>query len=167
MKSTRLLLLLMVCFCSLAASAQTGIYAAFTGAKINSSTDWIYGPTVGVYFDRWHFGVASAGVDFRGQFLGGGGSTQYNNGLGGLRVAVTPHVLPVKPYVEAAIGVGYAKFNQSSSTNFAYNFLAGVDYTFFPRLDWRVVEFSYGGLSAFDNTFHPKTVSTGVVLRLP
>jgi hypothetical protein len=36
-----------------------------------------------------------------------------------------------------------------------------------PRLDWRVVEFSYGGLSALNGTLNPRTLSTGLVLRLP
>lgn len=166
MKSNRLIFLALFC-CSLGASAQTGIYAAFTGAKLNSNTDWIYGPTVGVYFDTWHFGLVSAGIDLRGQFLGGAGATQLNSGLGGIRVAATPHILPIKPYAEAIGGIGYAKFGQTSSSNFEYNFLGGIDFTFFPRLDWRVAEFSYGGLSSLDSGYHPKTLSTGLVFRLP
>ncbi len=167
MKLTRLIFFLVLLSCSLAGGAQTGIYAAFTGAKLNPNTDWIYGPTVGVYLDTWHFGLVSAGIDLRGQFLGGGGATQLNSGLGGVRVAATPHILPIKPYAEAIGGIGYYKFAQGSSTNFEYNFLGGIDFTFFPRLDWRVAEFSYGSISGLDNGFHPKTLSTGLVFRLP
>lgn len=168
MKSSRLMLFLPILFCSLAASAQTGLYASFTGAKLGvSDTSWIYGPTVGVYFDSSHFGVVKTGLDLRGQFLGGSGATQLDSGLAGLRLAVKPPLLPIKPYVEAAFGVGYAKFADTSTTKFEYAFLGGADVTFFPRLDWRVIEFSYGGLTGLNNSFHPKTLSTGLVLRLP
>jgi hypothetical protein len=172
MKILRLFLLFPLFFASLSIHAQTGIYATFTGANLDAdNTTWIYGPTVGVYFDRWHFGLVSAGIDLRGQFLGDGGNTQLNSGLGGPRVAITPHILPIKPYAEAVFGVGYTKINQSSfyssSTDFEYNFLGGVDFTFFPHVDWRIAEFSYGGLSPFEGTLHPKTLSTGIVLRLP
>ena len=80
-----------------------------------------------------------------------------------------PQVLPISPYVEGLAGVGHFDYGQSqgSATKFEYQFLGGVDYTLIPRLDWRVVEFSYGGLSAFNGSLHPKTISTGLVLRLP
>ena len=65
-----------------------------------------------------------------------------------------------------AFGVGFGA-NQPSNTQFEYQFLAGFDLTVLPRLDWRVVEFSYGGLSAFNGDLHPRTLSTGLVLRLP
>lgn len=172
MKILRLFLLVTFFFAPLTIQAQTGIYATFTGANLDvENTNWIYGPTIGVYFDRWHFGLVSAGIDLRGQFLGNGGNTRINSGLAGPRFAITPHVLPIKPYAEAVFGVGSTRINQStyssSSTDFEYNFLGGVDFTFFPHVDWRVAEFSYGGLSAFDGTIHPKTLSTGIVLRLP
>jgi hypothetical protein len=169
MKLYRHFSLISLLLCSIAASAQTGIYGTFTAANLNSAnTNWIYGPTVGVYFDRLHFGLASAGLDLRGQFLGGGGSAQLNSGLGGARVAITPHVLPIKPYAEALAGVGYVKDPFSgSSTNFEYTLLGGLDLTFFPRLDWRIIEFSYGGISAFDGNLHPKTFSSGIVFRIP
>ncbi len=69
------------------------------------------------------------------------------------------------------VGAGYAQSGQGaayySATKFEYNFVGGLDYTFFPRLDWRVVECSYGGLSSFKGSFNPRTLSTGVVFRLP
>ncbi len=66
---------------------------------------------------------------------------------------------------------GHASFSGNPTigiTNFEYQILGGVDYTFLPRLDWRVVEFSYGGLAGLNNgSFHPKTISSGLVLRIP
>ncbi len=155
---------LLVC---ISAHAQTGIYAAATGARLGGLYDeTIYGPTIGVYFDRWHAAVISLGIDARGQFLKNG-STKLTGGMAGPRVAFTPHVLPLKPYVEGVVGVGYVEAGGGSSTDLEYSLLGGLDFTFFPHVDWRVVEFSYGGLSFLDGTLHPKTLSTGLVFRLP
>ena len=88
-----------------------------------------------------------------------------------MRAAVTPHVLPIKPYVEALVGYGGLTVGQGttreSSSHATYQFLGGVDLTFLPRIDWLVVEFSYGRLSGLGDTYAAKTFSTGLVLRLP
>jgi hypothetical protein len=49
----------------------------------------------------------------------------------------------------------------------AYEGVIGVDWTILPRVDWRVVEYSFGGFSSLNATVSPRTLSTGVVLRLP
>ena len=156
---------------------QTGIYGEFTGGKIPAAhTDWMYGPTVGLYHDNG-LGLIALGYDVRGSFLrrgntNGAGSNESLNTLEvGVRAALTPHVLPIKPYVEALGGYGGLTVGQGaareSASHAAYQFLGGVDLTFFPRLDWRVVEFSYGRLSGLGSTYAPKTLSTGLVFRLP
>ena len=152
--------------------AQTALYAEFGAAKLSGvSSDWIYGPTFGIYFDRWHVPFVSAGLDLRGSIQGPSSTTKLYSGLAGPRVALRPHVIPLQPYVEALVGVGHAEFGraaaQTTQTNFEYQFLGGVDVTILPRIDWRVAEFSYGGLSGLDRSFHPKTIATGLVLRLP
>ena len=136
----------------------------------------MYGPTVGLYHDNG-LGLVAYGYDVRGSFLrrGDTNGSDSNESLttfeGGLRFAVTPHVLPVKPYVEALGGYGGLTAGQgtvrTSASHFTYQFLRAVDFTFFPRLDWRVVEFSYGGLSGLGSSYDPKTLSTGLVFRLP
>ena len=157
--------------------AQTGVYAEFTGGKVSGAdTPWMYGPTIGLYHDDG-VGLIALGLDVRGSFLrrgdtNGADSSQALNTLeGGVRVAVTPHVLPVKPYAEALGGYGGLTTGpataRTSGSHFTYQFLGGVDFTFFPRLDWRVVEFSYGRLSGLGDSYAPKTLSTGLVLRLP
>jgi hypothetical protein len=159
------------------AQAQTAIYGEFTAAKLSApNTSWLYGPTVGLYHDTGH-GLVATGLDVRGTFAGRGDTNGANSSqtldtlLGGLRLAVTPHVLPIKPYAEALGGLGHLKTGQgsarTSSTKFAYQFVGGVDFTIFPRVDWRVVEFSYGRLAGLGDSFVPKTLSTGIVLRLP
>jgi len=159
------------------AQAQTAIYGEFTGAKISSSnTAWMYGPTIGLYHDSGH-GLFATGLDVRGTFAGrgdtnGAGSSQTLNTLmGGVRLAITPRVLPIKPYGEVLGGLGHLKTGQgsarTSSTKFAYQFIGGIDFTVLPRVDWRVVEFSYGRLAGLGDSFAPKTLSTGIVFRLP
>src|SRR5487761_1304370 len=159
------------------AQAQTAIYGEFTAAKVSApNTSWMYGPTVGLYHDSGH-GFFATGLDVRGTFAGrgdtnGAGSSQaLDTLLGGVRLAVTPHVLPFKPYGEVLGGFGHLKTGQgsarTSSTKFAYQFVGGLDFTIFPRVDWRVVEFSYGRLAGLGDSFTPKTLSTGIVFRLP
>ena len=160
-----------------AAVAQTAIYAEFTGGKISAAnTPWLYGPTVGLYHDNG-FGLLALGYDVRGSFLrrgdtsGADSNASLNSLELGVRAAVTPHVLPIKPYAEALVGYAGLTVGQGgsreSASHAAYQFLGGVDFTFLPRLDWRVVEFSYGRLSGLGDTYAPKTLSTGLVFRLP
>ena len=165
-------------FCGgVAGVGQTAVYAEFTGGKISAAnTNWMYGPTIGLYHDNG-LGLLALGYDVRGSFLRRGDThgTDSNESLNsvelGVRAAVTPHVLPIKPYVEALVGYGGLTVGQGaareSASHAAYQFLGGVDFTFFPRLDWRVVEFSYGRLSGLGDAYAPKTISTGLVFRLP
>ena len=159
------------------AEAQTAVYGEFTAGKVSAANStWMYGPTVGLYHDNG-LGLVAYGYDVRGSFLrrGDTNGTDSNQSLttleGGVRLAVTPHVLPIKPYVEALGGYGGLTAGRgtvrTSASHFTYQFLGGVDFTFFPRLDWRVVEFSYGGLSGLGSSYDPKTLSTGLVFRLP
>ncbi|RRA49451.1 hypothetical protein [Acidipila sp. EB88] len=166
----RLFLLLALCV-PLPALAQIGLYGTFSASNFRvANTGWNYGSTFGIYDNHWTVPFFALGIDGRGAVVGSG-STKFDSGLVGPRLVFKPHVLPIMPYVEALGGVGHAEFGegaaQTSTTKFAYNFVGGIDYTFFPRLDWRVVDFSYGGLSAFDGSFNPRTLSTGIVFRLP
>jgi len=171
LKVRRYVPLFMLLLCSLYAKAQVGVYADFSAAKANvPGANWIYGPTFGAYFDRGHLLFLSTGLDARGAFLGWG-TNKLDSGLFGPRLVFRPHVLPIQPYVEALIGAGYTGYYQGSApttvTKFEYQFLGGLDLTVLPRIDWRVVEFSYGGLSGLGSSFNPKTISTGIVVRLP
>jgi hypothetical protein len=166
-----LLLLLFAGFTiTLAANAQTGIYVEYGGSKVDApSNNWIYGPTFGLYHDFYSVPLIHLGADLRGSALGISQTTTVTSGMIGPRVSLHPRVLPAMPYLEALGGVGYYDYGngQGSNTQFEYQFLAGLDVTVLPRLDWRVVDFSYGGLSALNGTLHPKTLSMGLVLRLP
>lgn len=159
------------------ASAQTAIYGEFTGGKVPAAnTALMFGPTVGFYHDNG-LGLIALGYDVRGTFLRRGDThgRDSNQSLNlidvGVRLAVTPHVLPIKPYVEALGGYGGLTGGQGAArqdgSHVNYELLGGVDLTFFPRLDWRVVEFSYTRLSGVPDAFAPKALSTGLVFRLP
>ncbi len=163
--------LLSLVLCGVPASAQIGLYGAFSAANFKTpNTGWQYGTTFGIYDNHWKIPFFALGIDGRGTVVGSG-STSITSGLAGPRLVSKPHVLPIMPYVEALVGAGHAQVGQGSAANsrteLEYNFVGGVDYTVFPRLDWRVVDFSYGGFSGFPNTLNPRTLSTGIVFRLP
>lgn len=171
MRYRRFIPLFIILLFSFHAHAQAGAYAEVSAAKVNvPNSNWVYGPTFGVYLDPLHAGILAAGMDARGAILGSGVNT-LDSGLIGPRLVFTPHVLPIMPYIEGLVGIGHAGYYQNSGATtvnkFQYQFLGGVDWTILPRIDWRVVEFSYGGLSGLGSSFNPKTISTGIVLRLP
>ncbi len=156
---------------TLPASAQIGLYGSFSAANFKVvNTGWQYGTTFGIYDNHWTVPFFALGIDGRGTVVGTG-TTSIAGGLAGPRLVFKPHILPVMPYVEALAGAAHAEAGEgvarTGATKFEYNFVGGVDYTFFPRLDWRVVEFSYGGLPGFSGSFNPRTLSTGIVFRLP
>ena len=153
--------------------AQLGLYGALTvqdpGVPGNSGYVY-YGGTVGAYLASGRLAILSLGIDLRGSFTRDSGST-FNSGAIGPRLALNTHILPIQPYVEGMAGLGSINFSggsPSNGTRFEYQVLGGLDWTVLPRLDWRIAEYSYGGLSASSNeTFHPRSLSTGLVLRLP
>lgn len=153
------------------ASAQIGVYGTFSASNFNvPNVGWRYGSTFGAYDNHWKIPFFALGLDGRGVVVGSG-NNKSESGLVGPRIVFQPHILPIMPYVEALAGVGHVDIGQgsaqSSATKFEYNFVGGADLTIFPRFDWRVVEFSYGGLSGFSGSYNPKTLSTGIVFRLP
>jgi len=152
------------------AHAQTGVYAQFTGTRPSSGADWMFGPEFGIYQDRHNFAPIHIGFDFRGGVLYGKNNTSMINGLGGARVSFVPHVVPFKVYGEALGGIGSVDLGSNSTrfTRFQYQINAGLEYTFFPRLDWRVIEGQYNGYVGNTGTVgNPAGLSTGLVFRLP
>jgi hypothetical protein len=156
---------------SLAASAQTGIYAEFSTSDFNAANAGRHnGATFGFYHNFLHAPVLGIGADARLSLLGSGDTKAYI-GLVGPMLRIHPPVLPLTPYVEGLIGAGNVHVGSSgnffSRTAFAYEGVIGLDWTILPRIDWRVVEYSAGGFSSANASISPRTWSTGVVLRLP
>jgi opacity protein-like surface antigen len=170
----------------LSASAQVGIYGKLDAVRFSKSssntenfgsTGWFYGPGAGVYYDFLHLGPASIGADVRGNYLFSN-PNKYRSVLFGARLSVKPPALPVRPYVQGSVGIAGSNspkvgLNGGQFENkFAYEVVAGVDYTIFPHVDWRTLELGYGRVSAvssFAGTASNSVflLSSGIVIRLP
>src|SRR5260370_26024204 len=188
-----LLRLFVFCLCvsgvrsTVGAHAQIGIYATCDASRRsstnvflspptgsdNTANAWLYGPTIGFYDDFLHLGPVHLGADVRGDFVHGGGYTR-DSVLVGARLSVHPPLLPVKPYLQASVGLAHSKgINTDYSNNPEYQIAGGVDVTILPRIDWRMLEVSGGSLlnytygTGLNQTNNIVTFSTGIVLRLP
>jgi hypothetical protein len=168
----RLLLLSALFLSSLSiAHAQFGLYAGYTASKLDvAHTDWVYGPTFGAYYDRYHFPVLNFGLDARVSLIDSSRSTQVTSGLIGPRAVLHLPAVPIRPYAEGLVGVAQAQYGQGiasvNSTDIAYGFAAGVDLHILPCLDWRVLDYTYTRLEDTD-TSSQKSITTGLVLRIP
>ncbi len=157
--------------CSLSARAQTGIYAAISSSNFNTpNVGRQYGPTFGLYHDALHLPFVRIGLDARATLLGSD-STEAYSGYVGPHIQLHPHVVPFMPYVEGLVGAGHVNIGEGvatvDKTAFAYEGVIGVDWTLLPHFDWRVIEYSFGSFSGLSASISPRTLSTGVVLRLP
>ena len=152
------------------AEAQAGVYAAVSGTRVNiSNTSWIYGATVGAYFDAKRFVYLKPGIDARGSFLFGNSNEALYTAMAGPRLAFQPKKVPITPYAEALFGMGSLNYGEGfpsyTATKFEYQFLGGADVKISPSFDWRAIEFGVGHLSDMNGTYYPKTISTGFVFR--
>ncbi len=162
------------------AHAQTGVYLDFSATNPDN---WIYGGTAGLYHDAWHLPFSKAELDVRGSFLGNGQTPDTPRIYGvtaGPRLAFHPHVLPITPYVELLAGAGHVRIGNVNTGHFEYQVVGGIDIKIISRLDWRFFDFAYTGYPGLNvgystqygypdrnDSFSPKMLSTGVVLRLP
>ncbi len=156
--------------CGSAARAQIALYGNFEATNLNgaqfnanNTSSWVTGGTFGLYDDFYSFGPVKFGTDVRGSVLSSD-SKSLNKILVGVRLAVKPPVLPIKPYVQ--LNGGVASLSQGSykpGYKLAYEVNGGVDLTFLPHVDWRMVEVGGGEISdVAGSQFH---VATGLVFR--
>lgn len=155
----------------LSAYAQTAVYAEYGASWYGLPSISIQsGPTFGVYYDHWGIPFVRAGFDARASFMGSGSEVE-DTGLIGPRIQIHPHILPLMPYGEAMIGIAHLDVGKgilhTQGNKFTYALNAGLDLTIFPRLDWRVVDYTWGGIPGTILNSNPNTLSTGLVLRLP
>jgi hypothetical protein len=139
------------------------------------------GGTGGIYYDFKSFGPVRIGADVRGVVTNAkrGAETQFQGTgvhigsiLGGARFVFSVPIVPLRAYLEPAVGLGRSDFGiQSQRVNsLEYHLFAGADLKVLPVLDWRVVELGYGGLDSLGTNSHNyplKSISTGLVLHLP
>lgn len=153
------------------AQAQVGLYGQFSAARFNSipnTNTWGFGGGFGLYGDFVKLPFARLGGDFRFQFIDPASHTTLFSALVGPRLDFRPKVVPLNPYAEVIFGPGHFTYgnNSPSTTQFDWRVLGGLDKTILPRVDWRVLEVSYGQLNTYSGHLRPVTFSTGIVLRL-
>lgn len=153
---------LLALFLTTTASAEVGLYAGFSGVHVTSASSTLFGPLFGAYAQRGS--PLAIGADVRGSFLARNG-TQFYSGAVGPRVAITPPLARIKPYLEGLIGAGGVSSGNSSSAHLNYQVLFGVDVTIVPRIDWRVIEYDYSALAGASTS--ATILTTGIVVRLP
>lgn len=150
------------------------------------------GGTGGVYYDFKKTTHVTLGADLRGSIMNtkrgayvnfnGPGARIYSV-LGGVRGTFHTPVKVLKPYAEGLVGLGRSDYGlfvsqPTSSTptpnqifsNFEWQALVGLDLKLLPIMDFRVVEFGYGGLDPFGTYSHNypiKQVSSGFVFHFP
>jgi hypothetical protein len=156
------------------AHGQLGLYAGFSAANTNVPNEsWFYGATFGGYYNALKLPLINLGIDGQAAILNGSGSSSQQkiiNGLVGPRAEFHLPLIPLKPYVAGHLGgsnieVGQG-FARTDKTVFSYGFAAGGDLTIFPRLDWRVAEYSYTRSNVLGSV-NQSTLTTGLVVRLP
>jgi hypothetical protein len=164
-------------FAVTSAKAQLGIYGEFNATHDPSVPAWYKGFTGGAYANFLKAGPIHLGLDLRGSF-GDGDQYGYRNFLVGPRFEVKPPLLPIKPYIQASVGVGGNEYNGTSrlqthySDKLQYGFIGGLDYVLIPHVDLRVAEVGYLRMSAITSgtpapAINLVSVGAGIVLRLP
>jgi len=152
---------------TVAAHAQAGLYfnpvairvsnsvadvgpAAFLGQ--NSTSQVFYGYDFGGYYDFFHSGRLSAGLDVRESDLHANNAMLRSFLVGG-RVSAKPFSRPIKPYAQLSFGVSTTKAPTSTAhvSKFDYAVYGGVDYTIHKHIDFRMVEIGYGSMTTISS----------------
>lgn len=153
--------------------ADTGPFA-FLGE--NSTSKMFYGVNFGGYYDFYQQGKTKVGLDVRDSIVHGN-SASLNSFLVGVRVAVKPFSRPLKPYLQASVGVGTSRPPTSyvRSSRAQYGVFGGADYELSRHVDFRVVEVGFNSLiTASSSTIggignipasRLLSISTGLVFR--
>jgi len=159
------LLLLSLYPTALHSQAKLAVYG--TGGTEKSGlqhSGWNTATTFGFYYGLRHFGLFDLSADVRGDL-----SHNIDSGILGPRLAAKIPVFPIMPYAELLFGessYSTQSDGHKNANNFTYRYVTGVDVTLIPHFDWRVVDFSYSsGITQFNANVHPKTITTGFVLR--
>ncbi len=151
--------------CCGSARAQLALYGNFEANDQTQTSTFLTGGTFGLYDDFFKLGPIRAGTDVRGSIVSKD-NEKLSKILVGVRLAAKPPILPIKPYVQ--LNGGVAKLSTASASvqpgyKLAYEVNGGVDLTFLPHVDWRMVEIGVGEIDGIPNSqFH---IATGLVFR--
>jgi hypothetical protein len=124
--------------------ADTGPFA-FLGE--NSTSRMFYGVDMGGYYDFYHQGKTEVGLDVRDSIVHGN-SASLNSFLLGVRVAAQPFSHPLKPYIQASVGIGTTRPPTSTVriNRAQYGVFGGADYALGRHVDFRVIEVGFNSL---------------------
>jgi hypothetical protein len=154
--------LLVVAATALHAQAKVGIFGSFGAERAGvANQNWKEAGTVGLYYGFANLGPAAFSVDARADL-----SPDVNNYLFGPRLALRLPGFPLKPYGEFIAGIAnYTTISSNSKniTDIAYRGVLGLDTTILPRIDWRVVDASFGHIE--NGTSNALTLTSGLVVR--
>ncbi len=157
-------------------NVATGAVYSATGYNEQTASYWSSGIGGGVTLPILHLPLVALNVDLRGSTRPG--TAGADSALFGVQLAVHPHIIPFKPYIEIAGGyldtrtTNISTVSGSSGTiggtftnkYAAYEILGGVDYPLIHFLDYRIVEIGAGQGTAFSSTHATfVTVNTGIV----
>ena len=176
---------------TIAAHAQVGLYFNPVVSRISNSkadtgpfaflgdgqTSQIFGGVdFGGYYEFGHYSKADVSIDAR-DAIQHGNNASINSFMVGPRLAAHPMAFGLKPYAQVSVGAGRTRSPLSAAhiTKLQYGVYVGVDKSLNKHVDWRVIEISYGSVSAVSSatfqvgsTFPSPTVlgfSTGFVFR--
>jgi len=130
--------------------ADTGPFA-FLGE--NSTSKMFYGVNFGGYYDFYQQGKTEVGLDVRDSIVHGN-SASLNSFLVGIRVATKPFSRPLKPYLQASVGIGTSRPPTTTvRTNRAeFGVYGGVDYELNRHVDFRIAEVGFNSLTTASST---------------
>jgi hypothetical protein len=156
-----LILIAIITTTTLHAQARFAIYGTggFEKSGIVNQGDWNAAVTFGFYYGIYHVGPLDLSADARADL-----ARNIKSGLIGPRFAFKLPIFPLRPYAEV-LGGGSVYPNTPSGLPIANKFVGrivgGLDATILPRLDWRVVDYSYG----LNSASRQQTITSGLVIR--
>ena len=142
---------------------SVNVFAEFSTANLAQGDGFIWGGSAGGYLQGHMLGWV-----LRGTAEPSGDTLHFYNAVIGPRIAIDVPI--VKPFIEAAGGVGHSNYVNGTgisggSWGAAWQIDAGIEHGLLPRLRWRVVEVGYGHIYAGPGV-SPTVSSTGLSLHV-
>jgi hypothetical protein len=168
--SALLLLPILICLPAIAQDVGIGfahhganVFAEFSGGRTGQGEGIVWGGSAGGYLQG-----SLLGFVVRGTALPSSSTVRLYEATMGPRIAVSVPLLRV--FAEAGGGMGHSGFydstgNLASDWGPAWQVNLGVAHTILPRVEWRILEGSYGRIYAGPGV-SPVMLSTGVTLHV-
>lgn len=155
-------------------SASARFSNAQSGSQGQTSSFWTSGIGGGLTLNMLPVGPVKFGADFRGSTRPGTNGS--DTAMGGLRLAIKPPLLPIKPYIQASGGYVATRTRATSGGTFqnryaAWEVLGGLDIPLVPFFDFRAVEvgagtgYSLPGIGSPAPNLSLFTINTGLVFH--